>query len=257
MIRVANVLIGLSPFASLTRVVAYSSTAALIAISFLPFPIIEIMGGMRATEAERALRSAATWVVCGGITFPFWCILALSAGNRINWALPQSDDPVLPKKPISLPLCLLAIASLAIWIPILPFTQREQQARFSIEGAYRQGDYDEVIKRMSAIKAEDLPPQWEPPPRLLKGDRPSTVVPLLRAVVSNPECAPWVRRRYLELFQKFVQHSRFHAPEELKAIANLLNQLPEAPEMLRSLRAAPDHGWLVPQTRAVLTPGAS
>ena len=66
MVRVGVVLFGLSPWAALFRVLAFSDSAALVAINFLPFSIIEIMGGVRVSEADSVVRSAAQFVACWG-----------------------------------------------------------------------------------------------------------------------------------------------------------------------------------------------
>ena len=124
MVRVGVVLFGLSPWAALFRVVAYADTVALIAINILPFPIIEIMGGLRVSDAEMAVRSAAQTFVCwGGVSLILWWLLAISADNRSSWALPwrkggqpAASDVLSSTRghavPASWSLRILAVASL-------------------------------------------------------------------------------------------------------------------------------------------------
>jgi hypothetical protein len=247
MVRVGVVLFGLSPWAAFFRVVAYADSAALVAIHFLPFPIIEVMGGVRVSEADMPVRSAAQFVACwGGCSLIFWWLLAIVAGNRSTWALPWRQDAnpadsdgvaaIRHVAHVSWPLRILAFASLAVWIPILPFTQPEQQIRWRVETAFREGRFRDALNEMSAQERDDFPPQWEPPPRFLKGDRSAMVLDIWKEILSN-EPAPWVRQHYLDRFKEFVEIHAYERDDE--KVANLLNQMPESKTLLREWAANP------------------
>jgi hypothetical protein len=232
MVRVGIVLFGLAPWASLFRVVAYSDTVALVAISFLPFSIMDIMGGVRLSEPDMAVRGAAQGVACwGGCSLIVWWLFAFAAGNRSSWALstkPSSADR--PTQPVGWSLRLLAVASLAIWIPILPFTQQEQLVRRRVEIAFREGRFPDALAELSAHHLSDFPPQWEPPPRFLKGDHPAMVLDFYDEIL-RADAAPWIRQHYLERFKDFVEKNRY--PWHDEKVAKLLNQMPEGAVLLR------------------------
>jgi hypothetical protein len=120
------------------------------------------------------------------------------------------------------------VASLAIWIPILPFTQGEQQVRRRVEIAFREGRFRDALAELSAHHLSDFPPQWEPPPRFPKGDHPAMVLDIYDEIL-RADAAPWVRQHYLERFKDFVEKNRYHDEK----VANLLNQMPEGAALLR------------------------
>jgi hypothetical protein len=248
MVRVGIVLFGLSPWAAFFRVLAFADTVALIAIFFLPFRIIEIMGGMRVSEAERAVRSAAAWVAfLGGVSLLVWWLNAFSAVNRSSWALSRTEEAAAdgdpsgsasrPAEPVRWPLRILALVSLAIWIPILPRTQREQQVRCRVESAFREGRFHDALAEMSAHQIADFPPQWQPPPHFLKGDPPALVLDIYDEIL-RADPAPWVRQHYLDRFTDFVERDRYGWHNE--KIARLLNRMPEGAALLRKWAAEPD-----------------
>jgi hypothetical protein len=255
MVRVGIVLFGLSPLAAFFRVLAFSDTVALVAISVLPFPLVEIMGGVRISEADMVVRGAAKGVACfGGCSFILWWLFAFAAGNRSSWALSRKPGAAIPRaEPVRWPLRILAVMSLAIWIPVLPFTQQEQQARWRVESAFREGRPHDALTEMSAHKLADFPPQWEPPPRYLKGDRHEKVLEICDEIL-RADPAPWVRQHYLERFKVFVENDRWHNHDE--KVAELLNQMPEGAALLRKwyADANPNMEWRLQQLGSRLRP---
>jgi hypothetical protein len=237
MVRVAIVLFGLSPWAALFRVFAYADTVALVTLSFLPFSIVEIMGGVRISEADTVVRGAAQGVACyGGCSLICWWLFAFAAGNRSSWALARK--PALAGRhaePVRWSLRILAVVSLAIWIPILPFTQREQQLRRRVEIEFREGRFRDALTEMAAHNLGDFPPQWEPPPRFLKGDPLAMVLDIWDEIL-RADTAPWVRHHYLERFKDFVKRERWHDEK----VASLLNRMPEGEALLRKWFNDPD-----------------
>jgi hypothetical protein len=262
MVRVGVVLFGLSPWAALFRVVAYADSVALVALTFLPFPIIEIMGGVRVSEAENAVRSAAQTIACwGGCSLIVWWLFAIMAGNRNAWALPwrkETDAPETdafdsnrPPARTSWPLRILAIVSLAVWIPVLPITQPEQQIRWRVDTAFRQGRFQDGLSEMSAHELEDFPPQWDPPPRFLKGDDPAMVLDIWEEILRN-DPAPWVRQYYLERFKTYVETRRYGWNDE--KVASILNRIPEAEPLLRKWATDPNMEWQLERLNSHLRP---
>jgi hypothetical protein len=246
MVRVGVVLMGLSPWAALFRVVAFADGAALLALAFLPFPIIEIMGGMRLTEAEAAVRSAAQFVgCCGGVSFLIWVLLASGSGNKTCWRIPTDRRATQPK--ISWPLRAAAFASLAVWVDILPFAQPEQQLRRRVEASFHEGCFADGLAQMSAHSPGDFPPHWDPPPRFLKGENMALVLDIWKEILGN-DPAPWVSQCFLEKLKIYVELGPHYWDGE--KVATLLNQVPEAESWLQAWAADSRHGWL----REILDP---
>jgi hypothetical protein len=234
MVRVAVVLMGMSPLAALFRVMAFADGVALLAVFFLPFPIIDIMSGTHLTEAESAVRGAAQFVGCwGSLSFVIWLVLAFCFKPNSHWLLPLASDAV--RRSISRPLSALAFLSLAIWVGILPFTQPEQQLRRSVEKAIQDGRLADGLALMSAHQPDEFPPHWDPPPRFLKGEHISLIYDIWEEILKN-DVAPWVRKRYLEKLRNEVAHNHFLNVEN---VAHLINRLPEGPPMLHELANEP------------------
>jgi hypothetical protein len=100
-------------------------------------------------------------------------------------------------------------------------------------------EFSESAVEMSAQEFDDFPPQWEPPPRFLKGDRPAMVLDIWEEILRN-DPAPWVRQHYLGRFKAFVEKSSFFWRSETTAkVASLLNQMPEGEALLREWAAEP------------------
>jgi hypothetical protein len=243
MVRVGIVLFDLTFWAAFFRVMAYADTVALIAILFLPFStfsIVEIMGGVRLSETDMVVRGAAQGVVCwGGCSLLIWWLCAFNCGSRSTWALSWEPRPSSGRaEPVRWPLRILAVVSLVSWVPILPFTQPEQQVRRRVEIAFREGRYRDGLSEMSAHQLSDFPPQWEPPPRFLRGDSLAMVLDIWEEIL-RAEPAPWVRQHYLERFKDFVEKSRWHSDYE--KIASLLNEMPEGAALLRQWHRERDY----------------
>src|SRR5208283_4264706 len=93
----------------------------------------------------------------------------------------------------------LAWASLLVWVIILPFTQREQLLRTSVERAFREGRIADALAVMSAHQLSDFPPYWQPPPRLESQQFAPKPLDIME-VISYSAPAPWVRAVYVEKF---------------------------------------------------------
>src|SRR5262249_20648070 len=134
MIRVANVLMEYGPWASVFLVMIFANAVALIALAFLPVHIFQTMGGIRLTESERVLRSVAFAVGnCGGWLMPVWLL-----GGFLLWrsSEPQWQVPLLGRRQPTgsgIGLWALAIASVAGWFLVMPWTQAEQSLRWRVE----------------------------------------------------------------------------------------------------------------------------
>ena len=249
MMRVAVVLMGMGPWSAIFRVMAYADGVALTVLYFLPFPIIEIMGGAHLPGAEGMVRGAAQNVLCfGGGSFLIWVIAAAICASKTCWQV-RPDQAANPA--IRWPLRILALASLAIWPAILPFTQPEQQLRRRVECAFRQGRHADGLAEMSFHTLSDFPPHWEPPPRFLQGDRMDMILDVWEAIIQDPP-ASWVRERYMKKLTDYIAQGPWRFNEE--NFANLLNRLPEGESLLRDMELHPRWKWNIERLEPYLRP---
>jgi hypothetical protein len=250
MVRVAVVLFDMRVSVAFFRVMAYADGVALLALVFSPFPIIEVMGGVRLTQTESAVRGAAQLVCClGGLSFLVWLGVAIATiGDHSRWQLETHSRGVLQ---VSLPVMALAFVSLAVWFVFLPFTQPEQQLRRQVESAFRNDEIAKGLALMSEHDPGDFPPHWEPPPRFLKGDRQSLLLDICKEIPrSNPQM--WVRQRFLMRLKVYLETGSFRGYE--KEIASVLNDLPEAKAILSELKNTSDNSWILESLDAYLRP---
>jgi hypothetical protein len=125
----------------------------------------------------------------------------------------------------------VAVASLVVWVPVLPLTQPQQQLRRQVERDLRGGRIRQAVELMSAHQRGDFPPHWDPPPRLAYGQyRPQ---PLEVLEVASTSGSDWVRELYLEKLQTDIGDDyRAHmfwldaSNEDLDRYLRVLERLP-------------------------------
>ncbi|MCI0681792.1 MAG: hypothetical protein L0Y71_06785 [Gemmataceae bacterium] len=253
MVRVANVLFGLHPAIAFVRVVAYADAVALAAMFFVPFPIIEIMGGVRLPAEENAVRSATQLVAFwGGCSFPVWLILTITTfamTPRPTWQA-ASLRPAA-SSPVSGALRWLVIGSLVIWAAALPLTQPEQQLRRRVEMALREGRVADGLKVMSAHARADFPPHWSPPPRYLHGEPMSLLFDIWHVLLRD-DAAPWVRQHYLEQLKQYAKTRYYHY--DVEKLGHLINVLPEGPALFEEIVRDNRNEWVLERLESHLRP---
>jgi hypothetical protein len=213
----------------------FADAVALAAVYYIPKPVIPFMGGVRLTESESAVVGVVLWVSClGVISAPVWLIGALYAlAEKSKWQLPVTAP--VESVPVARSVWALVAISLLIWLPILPFTQSEQQLRSHVERDLKAGRIAEALDVMSVHELSDFPPGWEPPPRTGYYQESSQILDVLDVVVAR-EVAPWVREEFVGKLRRqfgeppFVFHDRKHDPD-LTRITRILQRLPEGPEI--------------------------
>jgi hypothetical protein len=95
------------------------------------------------------------------------------------------------------------VAAVVVWLPILPWTQAEQQLRTQVEDAMKSGRIAEGLDLLSAHAQTDFPPQWEPPPRINYGEHSPDILHVMD-LMSNRLDASWVRECYREKCEQYV-----------------------------------------------------
>jgi hypothetical protein len=271
MMRVIQVLIGCRWFTAVAVVMFFADFLAFVAGALLPLPVplFTYMGGVRITPEVAFIRSVkGNLLFLGGCSSPLWIIgyLASVGGTRGNLlvAIPSSSAP---GRKIS-GLWIFAVASLAIWLPILPFTQREQQLKTQVESAMEEGRFADGLAVMSAHRQEEFPPHWEPPPRLNfssytsryePSDNPLEVfehhtedetdlaetgttfsqqLDVLQVLASSPEDY-WYRRIYVDRLDRALGDPALWFAKDttrLQSMVAILQRLKEGPDLARKHR---------------------
>lgn len=207
MIRVVSVVFQAPPMRVIFPFMLFADGVLLTLLSIVPTPVLAIMGGVRLSECERMIAGVTFLATALGVlSLPLWAI-----GSLIALCVPRKVERVasfnkLSEQQIKVSLWGLAAASLLIWIPVLPFTQPEQQRRWEAERRMRAGKIAAAIQFMSDYQQDDFPPHWDPPPQL--GERRGLVQPqiqvpmidIVETIEQQPDVAPWVRETYVRKF---------------------------------------------------------
>jgi hypothetical protein len=236
MVRVVVVHMNYPPWTAFFLVMLFADGLALLALAYLPVPILSLMGGIQLSGPDKILFEIACGVgQLGCFSLPIWII-----GTMLTLAMRQeffhklsavSSTNHTPKSPL-LSLWILAAASLAIWVVLLPVTQPEQQLRYSVEKDFKEGNISQALAIMSAHSPGDFPPTWDPPPRPMNqwsGENP-VLFDIFAEMAKNPP-APWVREMYLQKLQDWLWFGYFSSGNQLEMI-RLLKKLPERTALL-------------------------
>jgi hypothetical protein len=231
MVRVVAVITGRGVAASLFLVMAFADPAALTAVNLMPQPVVSFMGGVRLTESEAAIRGATLLVSFFGIlSAPIWGIggvIAFFTGQPA-WQVPVGRAGAGSG---GRGMWVLGVLSLAVWLPILPWTQAEQRLRSRVEEDMKAGRIAEALEVMSAHVPSDFPPHWDPPPRVGYGEKSPHLFEVMDVLLAHGS-APWVRASYVDKLRRYMGTGYgFYAyrSDELAALVRILKQLPEGP----------------------------
>jgi hypothetical protein len=194
---------------------------------------------VRLTESEQVIHAATSLVSCLGVgSAPVWVIGGAVAFATIRpaWQVPDGSKY---ERPSTIGLWILAVASLAIWLPILPWTQAEQRLRSRVEADMKSGRIADALDLMSAHAQSDFPPQWDPPPRVGYGETSPHIFEVMEAVLAR-DSAPWVRAIYEDKFRQQISDwwaFNWYAGDRLAALVRILKQLPDGPDIAATQRS--------------------
>ncbi len=198
--RAAAVLFGTSFSRTIFPVLLFGDGLMLFVVHFIPVPIFQVMGGIRLTSTEVVLQNFAfTAGALGWLSLPVWIIGTIVVAARGNsdgreWRVLPLGKP--PGK-VSPALWGLGIASLLVWIPILPLTQPPLRLKHGVDALLNRGDVEQAVRLMSAHERGDFPPIWDPAPRPAFDELHPPLYLALRAT-RDPATAPWVRELYVD-----------------------------------------------------------
>jgi hypothetical protein len=238
MVRVLMVILNYSVAQALFLVLLFGDAIALLLIRTLPFPLIDLMGGIRLTERDLFLRDVAlTVALVGGCSLPVWGVGApvLLFYSRPVWQVGR------PPMAGGGSLRWLALASVLVWAAVLPWTQAEQIHKWRVEKAVTEKRFPEALAEMSRLNRSDFPPGWDPPPRRfnLEIDH-DDFVGLLEEMArcEAPGPAEWVREAYLEKTVVFlVSGGSILTPMTLRPLAAALSHIPDGETVVARLEA--------------------
>jgi len=229
----------------LAVVMLFSELLTLSALFFSPLNPLLIMGGIAVPAEDRLVRRTAELIYgIGFFTFPLCLILTPLAWKAVREHRLLTYEKATPLElppthPIARNLWVLAIFSLAIWIPVLPYSQPEQRNRRLAEELYDPEHPEKLVRFLSAHKRTDFPPHWEPPPEYSYRGTPETGE--LLKVILTTESAPWVLDLQLE---KLCRHSNQYQNRnlglstfDLELLEELVVELESRPELGPKLSA--------------------
>lgn len=236
--RVLTVLYGMRWWGAFPLVMLFADTVLLVVLYFTPLPILSIMGGIRLSESERVLQGITLIVgTLGRMTWPVWLLWAIAGSvTPVNHAETTSGEE---RTAVARHLWGLGFAAIAMWLPFLPHTQREQQLRRQVERDLKGGRIAEALMLMSAHEPDDFPPHWDPPPRVAYGESTPNIQDINKHL-NDVSVAPWVRDVFVGKLANSL-HGRHTsawvelAPEELEERLQLLEHHPDRVKLVREI----------------------
>jgi hypothetical protein len=196
MTRVISVLWKIDLVAAFWTVMLFADSVAIVAVTFAPKPVFDVMGGVRLSERENFVQGTVFLIgLAAFLSWLIWLIGTLVIASRLHFPekreprQPRADEQAPPSGPASRGLWGTAVASVLIWAPILPFTQPEQINRRIVESQLRHGQIAEAIAFLWRHSRQDFPPLWDPPPQLGYGEDKPGLIDVL-SIVASPDLAP-------------------------------------------------------------------
>lgn len=228
MIRVISVVYGATPlWRVISTVLLFGDAVMLIAIRFVPVPVLHLMGGVRMTDSERILQGTTLMLQIIGYPSLFILLIMTLVPTAKLWT------PITFSKPsrVHRTAWLLAAVSILIWPFVLPVTQPEQQRRRLAEQLIMARDFRGALQFMSQYSRSAFPPHWSPPPHVAQ---PNPVPPIndVMEVLIAESPAEWVRAEFVEKFRNASEHTLtpygFLSDEQIAPTLRILDHLPTA-----------------------------
>ncbi|APZ92021.1 hypothetical protein [Fuerstiella marisgermanici] len=206
----------------LITVLLFGDAVMLLAISYVPVPILHFMGGVRLTDTESVLQS--TTLLLQLVGFPGLVILF----GMYLFLLPpvpvMTGPVVLPTARLSRGVWVVSVVAVVGWFAVLPFTQPPQQLRRQVESDLRADQIEQAIQLMSAHTPTDFPPHWSPPPHIALPKPHPPITDVMAVIAARKiDVAPWVREVFLEKFRRELAavFDYYFSPDHSKALPYL------------------------------------
>jgi hypothetical protein len=236
MIRVISVVYGATPlWRVISTVLLFGDAVMLIAIRFVPVPVLHLMGGVRMTDSERILQGATLTLQIVGFPALFILLIMTLAPSAKLWT------PITFSQPgrVHGTAWLLAAMSILIWPFILPVTQPEQQRRRIAEQLIMARDFPAAFTFMSQHDRTDFPPHWSPPPYVAQANPVPPINDLIEVLLDESP-AEWVRAIFVEKFRNATEKTLtpygYVSDEQLSSSLRIIDRLPLSESL-------PDDEW--------------
>jgi hypothetical protein len=202
--------------------------------------VVSIMGGIRHTASEILIQNAAFQLGVGGaLTWPIWLIWFSAAASQREFSMSNLPGAAGDRR-VSTSAWALGFLSLLAWIPMLPWTQHEQQLRRAVEMDLRAGQIDHALATMSRHQRGDFPPHWDPPPRIGYGERQPPILNVVEAILAG-RSPPWIYDIFVpKLWQSTGRYMfwRDLDSDQLDRFLTVLERLPDSSAFVDEHRAA-------------------
>jgi len=228
MIRVIGVVYGAGPlWRVISTVLLFGDAVMLIAIRFVPVPVLQFMGGVRMTDSERILQGTTLMLQIVGFPALFILLIMTLVPTAKLW----TPMTFAQRSRVHGSAWLLAAAAILIWLFILPVTQPEQQRRRMAEQLIMASDFPAAFEYMSKHDPADFPPHWNPPPHVAQANPVPPINDLMDVLIKESP-AEWVRTEFVEKFRSKMEGTLsqfgFVSDEQLAPTLRILDHLPTA-----------------------------
>jgi hypothetical protein len=133
--------------------------------------------------------------IYGAISWPVWLIGALVVLVRKSpWTLP---DKLAKGERVSAWLWAFAAALIVAGVAVLPLGQSQQQHASAAARLLRANEIAAALEYLSKLQRSELPPIWDPPPRIGYGENTPQVIDVLEEI-GRKESPDWIRAVYVE-----------------------------------------------------------
>jgi hypothetical protein len=247
MVRAVSVIFGLRVRVALPIVMTVADVAALVALYVVPLPILNVMGGIP-EENTIAIFALLVTGLCW-VTLPVWLFGAGLAARRQKDRAEWCVAPAIQHHRVPRGGLVFAAMCVAVWMALLPFTQRALALARHVDETYRQAGAEPAIALMSAHARRDFPPDWQPPPKRYPGSvTAGELLDALETLIEQPH-ARWVEDAYAERFLDRARLDWYEYPgpdlflrTHAIRLAKILPRLRAGPTIARSLQF--DTNWL-------------
>jgi hypothetical protein len=199
----------------------------LIAIRFVPVPVLHLMGGVRMTDSERILQGTTLMLQIVGYPALFILLIMTLVPTKAPW----TPITFSQRSRVHGTAWLLAAVSILIWPFILPVTQPEQQRRRMAEQLIMARDFPGAFTFMSQHDRTDFPPHWSPPPHVALANPVPPINDLIEVLLDESP-AKWVRAIFVEKFRNATEKTLtpygYVSDEQLSSSLRIIDRLPRS-----------------------------
>lgn len=196
--RIVSVLYPVSFWQAFFPVMFLADSVVIIAMTQIRLPLLQIMGGIQLTDAERLINDVRVSLIFLGIlTWPIW-LLAAGFVNRASKRLsPLLHPHIIPQQGV---VANTAWGGILVCLVVMCLatsqTQPLRQRASRYERLIRAGDYAAALASLAQFQEDELPPLWDPPPRILSEYSDSQPFYLALAALNDVDAPPWLQDRF-------------------------------------------------------------